>query len=456
MDNSVILTTIFVSTLILVVFAFIVIPTRLTSTHVEGHTRRLPPTVPWRFLLPRMGNMTALFNDIRRNYGNIVAIHFPFRGSLFLALGNNASQWFHSSSTKELNEAEKILLPWFPTFPEQNTIPEGHRMLLRSFTNQFYVNVTTTLKKTLSESIATWANGSAVGISFDVFDESSKMVLDVVTKAFILCEPTTWISNALYLAFPSLGQNTRKEANRVLFETAQRHAQKHLDQGLRPDQCNLDFFLREVSPSKAIHQSWGQIMASFITTSHATSWLIYHLASDPSLQRRVREEMRSVVGDGEGISLEILNKLHFMDSLVREVIRMHQHGPSSRIAQTDLKFDGFDVPRGAMILLPLAAIHFNEENLKHPFEFRPERFLNEEGKFDVSEHVRPCTLAVFGAGRHPCLGMRLAVSMLKVFAFELLTRYDLVLVSKPVIPKMAGMGFENLKTQFQLVARQEG
>ncbi|KAI8805797.1 hypothetical protein BJ742DRAFT_855682 [Cladochytrium replicatum] len=267
-------------------------------------------------------NMTALFNDIRRNYGDIVAIHRK------LVLGS----WkqFHVSSTKELNEAEKVFC--LDSLPSRNTTP--FQMVTRScYDPSPTSSMTTSLKKMLSERVSTWAIGSATGISFDVFEEIvgqkdtslfelfQVFLIPIVPKRLRPLRTHDLGFNAFYLAFPFLGQKTSKDADRVQVETAQRQAQKHIDQGHRP----------------------GQIMANLHHYLHATSWLIYHLA------------------------FEVLNRLHFMDSLVREVIRMHQHGPSSKIAQTDLKVNGAMCRVGRW--LPLAAIHFNGENLKDPFEF---------------------------------------------------------------------------------------
>ncbi|KAI8802920.1 cytochrome P450 [Cladochytrium replicatum] len=204
---------------------------------------------------------------------------------------------------------------------------------------------------------------------------------------------------------------------------------------------------------QSVWQGWSLLMGSFVTTAYTFAWLIHHMASDPELQQRVRAEIESVVPKDTHLTLEHISKMHLMDSLVREVIRMHQHGPMGRAAQADIKFGEFDIPKGTAIAMALPAIHFNDENFVEAAKFKPDRFLNEEGQFDAADKVRSCTLTVFGAGRHPCLGMRLATTELKVFTYELLSKYDLVMANNPPTPVTLGMGFDEPKTRFQIVPR---
>ncbi|KAK3095593.1 hypothetical protein FSP39_016474 [Pinctada imbricata] len=56
---------------------------------------------------------------------------------------------------------------------------------------------------------------------------------------------------------------------------------------------------------------------------------------------------------------------------------------------------------------------------RSPYEFRPERFLDKDGKVD---HDKAENVLTFGAGRRRCIGEKLARSNLFVFLTTILQR----------------------------------
>ncbi|KAI8807617.1 cytochrome P450 [Cladochytrium replicatum] len=465
------LATILVTVITLITLAVLFDPSKPKPYNREGGRLHLPPVVPWSFIFLRFRKIPSLLYDIQRHYGELVSIHIPFKGTFVLAVGKNSSKWFFNSPTKDLHDLGAIINQWIPKFPEHLSPVESNKLIQRSLTNQFYENIIRSFQMNLHDRIAEWAEASQNGWSFDALTEGSKLVLDInakvilgddwdpkefarFKKAFLICEPFVWASNIVYLTFPFLGHKKRNEANKVLVETVTCHAQKHLDKGLEPNKFSLDFFLSEKSLGEAACQSWALLISSYTTTSFTFSWLLYHLAADKELQQRVRAEIDSIVPKGvKQLKQEHLSKMHLMDSITREIVRMHHHGPMGRCAMADLKVGEFDIPKGSIVTMPFASIHFSEDNFEQATVFKADRFLNEDGEFDTGDKVRTCKLLVFGAGRHPCLGMRLAATELKVFAYELISKYDLILANNPPKPVVIGMGFENPATRFQVTPR---
>ncbi|KAI8801901.1 cytochrome P450 [Cladochytrium replicatum] len=445
----------------IVVFAIIADPTR-----VEQSGGNLPAAVPWSFILPHAGNIRNLFIEIRARYGDVVRIHFPFRGWLYLALGNDASRWFHSASTKKLDDPSLLVQNWLPTFPDQLPQDETSKIIIKSMNLGFNDGVLATLKSVLRKRVIEWESICKTGGTCDCFEQGEQMVLDVNTKmmfgddwdekdladykwAFLISDPGTWITNPVNLMLPFLGRDLRNRANKVLVDTTTRQAQKHVEKGLRPNECSLDFFLQELAPSvdKPAYHAWHLEMASFVTTANASSWLLIHLADDPSLQRRVREEIESIVPKDADLTIDHLSQMAFMESLAREVIRTHLPTAAARMAVSELEYEGLRIPKGSVVAFPHVSVHYSEDNYEDPFAFKPDRFLGGERKdeLEISENIRNCTLLTFGAGRHPCLGMRLAMIELKVLAYEILTQYDLKLSNKVEMPSLKGVGFEKPK-----------
>ena len=65
---------------------------------------------------------------------------------------------------------------------------------------------------------------------------------------------------------------------------------------------------------------------------------------------------------------------------------------------------GYDVPQGTMVLLNLWMMHHDPDNWTDPEDFKPERFLDENGALAP----KPESWLPFSAGRRVCLGETVA------------------------------------------------
>ena len=70
---------------------------------------------------------------------------------------------------------------------------------------------------------------------------------------------------------------------------------------------------------------------------------------------------------------------------------------------SEIEFEGFKLPKNTWVIPHLYAIHMNPENFPEPEKFRPERFINEEGKA-----FKPSNFLPFGYGQRTCIGDKLA------------------------------------------------
>jgi len=95
----------------------------------------------------------------------------------------------------------------------------------------------------------------------------------------------------------------------------------------------------------------------------------------------------------------------YMDAFIMEVQRFFHITPITgpRRALWPTKLGGYDIPKNATILISLRSVHLDKEHWKDPLEFRPERFIDSEGKCFKDEYFMP-----FGLGRRRCLGDALA------------------------------------------------
>ncbi|KAJ0043693.1 hypothetical protein Pint_18785 [Pistacia integerrima] len=111
------------------------------------------------------------------------------------------------------------------------------------------------------------------------------------------------------------------------------------------------------------------------TTALLLTWTVMLLASNPSWQEKIREEVKQVC-NGETPCVDHLPKLTLLNMVINESLRLYP--PATvlpRMAFEDIKLGDLLIPKGLSIWIPVLAIHHSEELWgKDANEFKPERF----------------------------------------------------------------------------------
>ena len=172
------------------------------------------------------------------------------------------------------------------------------------------------------------------------------------------------------------------------------------------------------------HMNFLMMAAHDTITSSATS-LIYHLATNPEWQEKLRAEIFAVTGgpDGEGnprgLEYDHLAKLELTEMAFKESLRMIPPVPSiPRRALRSFEYGGYTIPAGARVGINPHLVHHMEEHWPDPERFDPERFTPELVKARHKYAWVP-----FGGGAHMCLGLHFAYMQIKVLMAHMLTRY---------------------------------
>lgn len=82
---------------------------------------------------------------------------------------------------------------------------------------------------------------------------------------------------------------------------------------------------------------------------------------------------------------------------------------------------GYDIPKDTFALGGLHALHNDKELWKDPENFRPERFLDSEGKFSIRKDLS----LPFGAGRRLCVGETFSRNTMFLCISALLQNFNL-------------------------------
>jgi cytochrome P450 family 4 len=124
------------------------------------------------------------------------------------------------------------------------------------------------------------------------------------------------------------------------------------------------------------------------------------------------------------IDIAVLNNIEYLEWVIKETLRMYPpviQIPGRRMQKVET-LGNIKLKKDSMIGVNVYNIHHNPKYWSDPFEFRPERFNEEESKTRPSMAWIP-----FGAGARLCIGKTFSLLEQRVFLSALLQRYTVEL-----------------------------
>ncbi|XP_021957567.1 cytochrome P450 9e2 [Folsomia candida] len=180
------------------------------------------------------------------------------------------------------------------------------------------------------------------------------------------------------------------------------------------------------------------ILAGFDTTQSLLLFCAYALAIHPEIQDKLRKEVEAVLDENDGdFTYDSIHKMAYLDMVIHETLRFYPPAPATdRGCTEDYLIPGTDivVKKGDGIIVPIMSIHHDERYYPEPEKFDPERFSPEnKGKFNTYAFLP------FGQGPRNCIGMRFALTEVKLAIAQLVHNFDIEPSKRTPIP----MKFEN-------------
>ncbi|KAF5389785.1 hypothetical protein D9757_006034 [Collybiopsis confluens] len=185
----------------------------------------------------------------------------------------------------------------------------------------------------------------------------------------------------------------------------------------------------ELRPSKTslVHEAFSLVAAGSDTVGHACTVGTYFALSNPSIKRRLSEELRDAWPDkGRPMNFTALEKLPYLTAFVKESLRtsMGIFHPMPRVTGpgiTDIA--GWKIPPGTVVAMSIFFMHMNPQVFKEPRTFNPDRWLGE----DTSE-IMTVDFLPFSKGPRKCIGLNLAWAELYLILGNIFRKLDLSLV----------------------------
>eukprot|EP00057_Strongylocentrotus_purpuratus_P032699 XP_788525.2 PREDICTED: cytochrome P450 2J2 [Strongylocentrotus purpuratus] len=170
--------------------------------------------------------------------------------------------------------------------------------------------------------------------------------------------------------------------------------------------------------------SFDLIVAGLETSATSISWSLHTLACYPEAQHRVRQEIFDVIGQERDPRFSDRHRMPIAMATIAECMRLR---PAidlhiARVAEQDCQVGEYDIPKGSVVTTNMSHLFLSPSLWEEPLEFRPDRFLTEDGQFDRKREP-----IFFGTGRRVCPGEQLARTEIFLFITSILQRFTLSL-----------------------------
>ncbi|MBA0608640.1 hypothetical protein Godav_020833, partial [Gossypium davidsonii] len=161
------------------------------------------------------------------------------------------------------------------------------------------------------------------------------------------------------------------------------------------------------------------------TTSTALQWVMANLVKYPHIQDKLFLEIKGVVGDGEEIKEDDLQKMPYLKAVILEGLRRHPpgHFVLPHCVTEDTVLGDYLVPKNGTINFMVAEMGWDPKVWEDPMAFKPERFMRNEQVFDLTGS-REIKMMPFGVGRRICPGFGLALLHLEYFVANLIWKFE--------------------------------
>ncbi|KAM7519643.1 hypothetical protein LguiB_018605 [Lonicera macranthoides] len=212
--------------------------------------------------------------------------------------------------------------------------------------------------------------------------------------------------------------------------------QELIDDHLDPKRNNssqediLDIFLRlREEQSSSVDFSFDHIKAVLMnilfggtdTSSTTVVWAMTELMKNPSLMKKAQEEVRKLIGEKGRVDEDDLQKLPYLEAVVKETLRLHPAIPLlPRETLQSCVIDGYEIRPKTLVYVNVYAIGRDPERWEDPEKFLPERFLNSSIDYKGLDFE----LIPFGAGRRKCPGISMGVAIVQLALSSLLYSFD--------------------------------
>jgi len=186
--------------------------------------------------------------------------------------------------------------------------------------------------------------------------------------------------------------------------------------------------------------AFSLIAAGRDTVSSGLTWFIWLVATHPSVEAKIIEEMREHLLVKKEIrwGIEELSKLVYLEGAICESLRLFPPIPFEHLCaiDSDILPSGHRIGPSTRMLCSLYSMGRMESIWGGDcLEFKPERWISEQGRI---MHVPSYKFIAFNAGPRTCLGKDVSFIQMKMVASSIIWNYRVQVVEgHPALPSIS-------------------
>nr|UHB15533.1 cytochrome P450 [Paris polyphylla] len=259
--------------------------------------------------------------------------------------------------------------------------------------------------------------------------EKLRQQFDVFVGGMFAVIPFKFPGNAYWKALKSKDYIT-EALGKVVEERIQMSAAVGVDENLEEEDL-LTCLLNDTRYTKeqVIQNLQFAILGNYLTTPKTMATLIHQLGKCPKAVEQLREEQLEAIrnkekqGDSK-LTWSDYKNMEFTQCVINEALRVASAGVIPKKAIADVKYKGYIIPQGCLILSHNAAMSHDPDLYHDPKHFNPWRWIGDESGADKPKAT------FFGGGPRQCPGSEFARLEMTVFLHHLIAKYNW----KPVSP----------------------
>ncbi|TFK70165.1 cytochrome P450 [Pluteus cervinus] len=403
---------------------------------------------------------TKRYDFLKSNFQKTGEAIFKFKvlhHTVVAIRGEEGRKAFFDNKSLSFSEGYKILMGAAPRLSDISMDHENienvswfNKQLTHLLNRRRLDEVLPTLLEDLDRQMSSWGTESTIDPFRNVYDLVFLMTVRMATCDELARDPAAikhiqslyWTleksatPTALLLPWLPVRANKNKEAaTKELFGIFYSYIEKRREAKV-PRSDAIDVLLADGLDNTAIVGFiLGVVFAGVINTGINSCWALIFLCTNKEWRAKVQAEVNALIANHTNTtSSEPLHKrlatipvsvwedeMPCMDTVIRETLRIVLNGTTlRRTVLEDLGIKDKTVGKGAFLAYQLSDVHLNPDIYRDPLVFDPDRF----GPGREEDKKGHYAFLGWGAGRHPCTGMKVAKLEIKVILALFIAGYD--------------------------------
>lgn len=170
------------------------------------------------------------------------------------------------------------------------------------------------------------------------------------------------------------------------------------------------------------------IGAGLVSTTNTILATVLNLVHNKECLKKMQREIDTVLGRNRHAVPEDMGHLDYCCALIYETQRFSSIVPivSHYCSTEDVEFEGYTLPKGTMVWGNIWSAHHDNKDWTDPWTFRPERFLDSQGKLMPESSPSRARLIPLGVGPRYCVGKSFAMTRLFSYITSIVQHFDIL------------------------------